>query len=123
MAFIDVSEIVNDPDFQDAITLTRRTQTINDYGEIAFTSTDSTMSAVVQAGNGETLERNPDYSIMTDWITIYASFNFRADGNGYYADKITWNGRTFQVKTVTDFMNWGSGYTRADCLIEGAQNG
>lgn len=121
MAFIDVSEIVTDPDFQDTIALTRRTQTINDYGEIAFTSTSSTMLAVVQAGNGETLERNPGYSIMTDWITVYASFDFRADGSGYYADKITFGGRTFQVKTVTDFMNWGVGYTRADCLIEGAQ--
>jgi galactose-6-phosphate isomerase len=123
MALIDVSEIINDPDFQDTISLSRRVQSISDYGETVLTATTSTMSAVVQAGNGETLTRNPEYSVMTDWITIYAEFNFRADGNGYFADLITWGGRTFQVKTVTDFMNWGHGYTRADCLIEGAQTG
>lgn len=123
MAAIDVNEIINDPDFQDTITFERRTQTINDYGEGVLSGTPTNMLAVVQAGNGETLKRNPEYSVMEDWITIYAAFNFRADGDGYFADKITWNGRTFQVKTVTDYMNWGEGYTRADCLIEGAQNG
>lgn len=121
MALVDVSEVINDPDFQDTITLNRRTQTISDYGETTFTVSGSTMSAVVQAGNGETLNRNPEYSVMTDWITIYAEFNFIADGDGYFADEVVWSGRNFQVKTVTDFMNWGVGYTRADCLIEGAQ--
>jgi hypothetical protein len=121
MALIDISEIVNDPDFQDTIVLSRRTQTISDYGETILTAVDSTMSAVVQVGNGETLARNTDYSIMTDWITIYSQFDFRADGNGYFADKITWSGRIFQVKAVSDFMNYGNGFTRADCLIEGAQ--
>lgn len=121
MAFIDVSEIVNDPDFQDTITITRRAQTINDYGENVLVPVISTMLAVVQAGNGETLERNPGYSVMTDWITIYAQFDFKTDGEGFYADLIGWSGRNYQVKTVTDFINWGNGYSRADCLIQGAQ--
>lgn len=121
MALIDVSELMTDPDFTNTISLTRRTQTISDYGETVLTGITGDATVVVQAGNGETLKRNPEYSVMTDWITIYAKIDFRADGNGYYADKITWGGRTFQVKTVTDFMNWGDGYTRADCLIEGAQ--
>jgi len=120
MALIDVSELMTDPDFTNTISLTRRTQTISDYGEITLTGTSTNMTAIVQAGNGETLARNPDYSVMTDWITIYAKFDFRADGNGYFADLVTWGGHDFQVKSVTDFMNWGEGYTRADCLIKGA---
>ena len=121
MALIDISEIINDPDFQDTITLTRRTETISDYGETMLSDVSSTMNAVVQSGNGETLARNLNYAVMSDWITVYAQFDFITDGNGNYADRITWNGRSFLVKTVTDFMNWGLGYTRADCLIEGAQ--
>lgn len=120
MALIDVSELMTDPDFTNTISLTRRTQTISDYGKTILTGTATTITAIVQAGSGEVLKRNPEYSVMEDWITIYAKFDFRADGNGYYADLITWNSRDFQVKTVTDYSNWGDGYTRADCLVKGA---
>lgn len=121
MAAIDVSELMDDPDFGDNIVLYRRFQTVDTHGETVITPTTVNLIAIVQAGNGETLKRNPEYAVMEDWITIYAIYHFKADGEGYYPDKITWNARNYLVKTVTDYSNWGAGYTRADCLIEGIQ--
>lgn len=121
MGKIDVSELMTDPDFTDMVTITHRAQTISDYGETVLTPTTQSITAIVQAGNGETLKRNPEYSVMEDWITIYSTIHFVSDGGGKYTDQILWNGRTYNVKSVVDFSNWGNGYTRADCLIEGAQ--
>lgn len=114
VAFIDVSEVISDTDFQDTITLIENIESINDCGETVLISTISRMNAVVQAGNGETLKRNPEHTVISDWITVYASYKFEAN-----KQNLQWNGKNYIVKTVTDYKNWGTGYTRADCLLQG----
>ena len=120
---IDVSELMDDPDFCTTITVLRRTSTVGTTGRNALAENPNTVTAIVQAGNGETLKRLPESAQLSDWITVYSKFVFTADGMGQYPDIVQWNSKRYVVKLKIDYSNWGEGYTRADCLIEGGGNG
>jgi len=122
---IDVSELLLDPDFVEPSTIVvlRRTSTVGTTGRNVLAETINNVIAVVQAGNGETLKRLPESAQLSDWITVYSKFVFTADGTGQYPDIVQWNGKRYSVQLKTDYSNWGEGYTRADCLIEGGGNG
>ena len=70
MALIDVSELLTDPDFTNTVTLIRRASTVNTYGENVMTETQSTITAVVQGANTESLERVPEGARLSDLIEI-----------------------------------------------------
>ena len=119
MAQIDVSDLLLDPDFTDRVTLIRRAATVDENGETVFSSTQMRITAVVQAGDSETLERMPDGARLSDLITVYYRGVLTAERVGGYADVIVWGGKRFQVKEVAeDFANWGKGWTKASCMIE-----
>lgn len=123
MAKIDVSEVLDDPDFQDNITVIRRASVVGTNGRNAIVEIPSIIMAVVQAGSSETLKRLPDYAALSDTLTVYARYKFIAYSDGQYSDIVLWNGRRYGVQVVSDHTNWGDGYARADCLIEGGGNG
>ena len=119
MAQIDASFLLTDPDFADAVTLIRRAVTINGYGEGVIAETPSTITAVVQGANTETLARIPDGARLSDLIEVYYRGVLTVERTGGYADVIIWHGRRYQVfEVVEDFMNYGSGFTKAVCKLE-----
>lgn len=119
MAQVDVSFLLSDPDFTDTVTLIRRAVTINGYGEGVLTETPSTITAVVQGANTETLERMPEGARLSDLIEVYYRGALTVEQPSGYADVIVWNGRRYQVFEVTeDYMNHGTGYTHAICKLE-----
>ena len=119
MALIDVSELLTDPDFTNTVTLIRRASTVNTYGENVMTETQSTITAVVQGDNTETLDKLPEGARLSDVITVYYRGTLTAERPGGYADIIVWQGKRFQVKEVAeDFLNYGAGVTKALCVLE-----
>lgn len=119
MALIDVSELLTDPDFTNTVTLIRRASTVNTYGENVMTETQSTITAVVQGANTESLERVPEGARLSDLIDVYYKGQLTAESPSGYADVIVWGGKRYQVfEVVEDFMNFGAGFTKAVCKLE-----
>lgn len=120
MARIDVSELLSDPDFTDSITLIIRASTVDSFGENVMTETASTITAVVQGYSTETLERVPTGARLSDLIEVYYRGQLTAERPGGYADVIVWRGKRYQVFEITeDFINYGVGFTKAVCKLEG----
>jgi len=121
MALIDVSELLTDPDFTNTVTLIRRASTVNTHGENVMTETQSTITAVVQGANTESLERVPEGARLSDLIDVYYKGQLTAESPSGYADIIVWGGKRYQVfEVVEDFMNFGAGFTKAVCKLEAA---
>ena len=119
MALIDVSELLTDPDFTNTVTLIRRSSTVDTYGENTMAETSSSITAVVQGANTESLERVPEGARLSDLIDVYYKGQLTAESPGGYADIIVWQGRRYQVfEVVEDFMNYGAGFTKAVCKLE-----
>jgi hypothetical protein len=119
MALIDVSELLTDPDFTNTVTLIRRASTVNTYGENVMTETQSTITAVVQGANTESLERVPEGARLSDLIDVYYKGQLTAESPSGYADVIVWGDKRYQVfEVVEDFMNFGAGFTKAVCKLE-----
>lgn len=118
MALIDVTDLLTDPDFTDPITIISRTSTVDAHGENQLADTSRAAVAVVEAASGETLKRLPAGAVVSDYITVYTNEHLVADSPGGYADVVQWQGKRYQVQVVTDWTNWGPGWTQADCLIE-----
>lgn len=119
MALIDVSELLTDPDFTNTVTLIRRASTVDTYGENVMTETQSTITAVVQGANTESLERVPEGARLSDLIDVYYKGQLTTESPSGYADIIVWGGKRYQVfEVVEDFMNFGAGFTKAVCKLE-----
>lgn len=119
MARIDVSDLLLDPDFLDTVTLIRRSIAVDGNGEGVLTETPSSVKMCVQGANTETLLRMPEGARLSDIVTVYYRGVLTAESAGGYADIIVWGGKRYQVKEVPeDFMNYGNGFTMANCLLE-----
>lgn len=114
MALIDVSELLTDPDFVDPFTIARRTQVMVN-GRATFTTAVTDGSGSVQINAPEVLDRFPDAGRPDHWIRIYTLTRLIAQDEtaGTYGDVITWRSRTYQVKAVDDWGNYGVGYVKA----------
>jgi hypothetical protein len=121
VALIDVSELLIDPDFTDQATLITRTVQNEPNGKANVIETSQTITAVIQSGAQGSLDKYPEGSRLSDSITVYYRGELRMCNTGGLADVIVWQGRRYQVTDVDqDYLNWGSGYTRAICALEPA---
>lgn len=112
MAQIDVSELLNDPDFCSQITLIRRASSVNTYGEGALTETSSTITAVVQSPKSSILEILPAGVRISDYIAVYFGGEFITSKSGNYADVVIHRGKRYQaMEVIEDHMDDDTGFT------------
>lgn len=117
MALIDVSEVLDDPDFLDTITIVRVVAAVNAYGENELTESSFEAPAVVQPASPDTLARLPDSVRSQDAITVwYKGLLKSSAGADSYPDKVVWGGYTFVVHATDPFNNYGAGYVEATCI-------
>jgi hypothetical protein len=117
MALLDVTEVLFDPDFADTITCIREMQTVNGSGLASTTPTPSTFTGVVTQDDGDVMQRMPDGEMVSGSITIHTVFRLSAGGPGQNADIVTWQGRNYTVKTISDYSNFGAGFIAANCEL------
>lgn len=122
MALIDVSEVLTDPDFMEPVTRVRRAMTVDEYGDGTLTEVSDTISACVQPGQADALERGMDMSTPKDWRVLWTIQELVEELPAVegYADVIIWQGKRYQVKACEHFNNWGAGYYKALCLLDGS---
>ena len=118
MARIDVSELMNDPDFISPFVIYRRTETINGRGENELTETTVNAVGSIQAATGETAKRLPDGVQLSSFITVFTKTVLEAESAGRYPDQVLWKGKRFNVFQCTPWDNFGAGWFMVDCEME-----
>lgn len=118
MPTIDVDDVIFDDDFMEDVTLYRYGTTVGTNGRSVRTETSSTISANVQQGDGDILDRLGDAEKIRGSISIVTPEVLTAGGAGLDADEIVWNGRRYVVSVVSDYSNYGSGFTEAVCTLK-----
>lgn len=116
MPFLDVSDILLDPDFVDtSLACTRNAQAVGDDGLAVDTPTVIPFSGVVTNNTGDLLVRMTEGSRIQGSITIHTRFRLQAGGPGRDADIVTWQGRRYTVSSVGDWSTYGAGFILANC--------
>lgn len=118
MPFLDVSDIVTDPDFVSLGLLCIRSAVTTGLDGIAVTvPTQTKFAGVVTNDKGDVLERLAAASRTKGNITIHTRFPLRESGKGIAADQVIWLGTTYTVASVSDWSPYGRGFTAASCDI------
>ncbi|PRH41084.1 hypothetical protein [Burkholderia vietnamiensis] len=119
MAFLDVTEVLLDPDFMDTgLLCNRMTQAVDDHGRAQNTVASTPFAAVVTSDKGDILHRNADGSRIIGSITLHTMFRLVDGSAGYDADEVEWSGRTYTVVNVNDYSHFGRGFVCATCDLK-----
>jgi hypothetical protein len=119
MAFLDVTEILLDPEFMDTgLVCHRMTQTVDERGRAHNKSTSFPFAAVVTSDKGDILHRNADSSRIIGSITVHTMFRLSDGSAGQDADEAIWQGRTYTVVNVNDYSHFGRGFVCATCDLK-----
>lgn len=117
MAWLDVSEILLDPDFMDTgLTCKRSIQDIGDNGRATNTVASIPFAGVVTSDKGDLLERVVTGERVTGSITIHTPFALTdGAGDSSISDIVTWQGRDYTVSNVNNYSHFGRGFVAATC--------
>lgn len=116
MATLDISELLDDPEFCDPLTYDRRTQAVGANGRASFATVAGTqMIGSVQPGGEYALKRGMDAAQPGEWIVIYTATILlpHNEATGVYGDVVNWKGRRYQVRMSDDWQQFGAGYSKA----------
>ncbi|MGU2444433.1 hypothetical protein ACTXHA_28870 [Burkholderia cenocepacia] len=121
MAFLDVTDVLLDPDFMNlGLICNRMTQITDEKGRAHNTPSSIPFNAVVTSDKGDILHRNADGSRIIGSITLHTPFRLRDGGpdNTADADEIVWQGATYTVVNVNDYSHFGRGFVCATCDLK-----
>lgn len=123
MPFLDVTEVLSDPDFATTISVIRNTTTVDNFGEtqISPVETDDIIAVVTPATSND-LKRMAETERLSGAIAIYTTYRLSAggtqtDGSTATADIVTWQGRQYTVFSVDDWTQFGGGFIRATATM------
>ena len=114
---IDVTDVLNDPDFRtDGLVRIRNVETVGDNGIATCQQEQITFSGVVtQMGASAQTIRDEDSTYISDSIAITTMTELVGSDAADNADIVVWNGKNYTVMNVRDNSNWGAGFYRAEC--------
>lgn len=118
MPFIDVSDVLTDPEFAEppkSLIVLRRTQTIGINGRVAVAVKNIPIDGIVTAGSGNNLQRLEDQQHMIKRITVHTMFRLRGPALGFQPDIVQWHGDNFVVTEIDDHSAYGAGFISATC--------
>lgn len=113
MANLDVSDVLDDPDFLDTTLQVRRgavTMTQDGLGQ--STAGWLPFAAVVIPDGGQDLIQTGEGNAVTGDITVYTRTELTAGDERREADLIIWDGDTYRILNAQAWR-YGSGYFRA----------
>lgn len=114
MPFLDVTDILFDPDFCEiALTCTRSVQTIGENGLATVAQTSIIFSGVITSFSGFNLLRFDAGERISAGIYIYTKFLLKPGTPTNTADIVAWNGNTYTVVHVDDYSRYGRGVMEA----------
>lgn len=124
MPMQDVSDVLDDPDFNQTIQVTRTIKSVDDRGEVTQSSTTTDIIAVVAPITANELNRLPDAERLSGGCTVYCRYPLFTGQGDYTADVVNANGSQYVVISVDDWESFGAGFVAAKCgLLNMRDNG
>lgn len=108
MPFLDVADVLLDPDFCETLAVTRTTQVAPVGGLAQITTITIPVAAVVQPARSNDLQRLLDAGHTEGGVTVYAY----GPGALQTEDMFPWQGDTYTVKGTDDWSKFGAGYVQ-----------
>lgn len=114
MPYLDVTEVLYDPDLGDVFDVIRRVETVgNDGRPTLVESTVADQCGIVTPGDTGKLLRKDDSQMTSRVISISTVFRLRASGDGFQPDIVLYDGVRFTVQAVQLFTRFGAGFVNA----------
>lgn len=118
MAQLDITELLSDPDFVDAISLITRTPTIDSKGENSLSESSLNSIGSVQPADVRTVMKLPEEFRVANLCSFWYKGKIIASEAGKYSSILVFKGQRYQVQTVADWTNWGAGWSEGTCIQE-----
>ena len=118
MALIDVTDLLSDIDFVDAMSLITRVPTVDSMGENTLVEATLDSFGCVQAASGNVIQRLPDLLRVSNLTSFWFKGTIVASASGQYPSILVFKGQRYQVKSVFDWTNYGAGWTEGVCVAE-----
>lgn len=131
MPLLDVSDVLDDPDFQDSFSVTRNEQVVGNNGVATQTPVTTSQKGVVTMDDGTLAKRLPELERVEGAILVHTRFRLTdgttgaAPGENIPADIITWpetGGRQYTVHFVDNYSRYGAGFICAICTLRDLTN-
>lgn len=103
---LNISDILDDPDFIVPLVLERRTEKMDEYGRASHEGTRLEIMANIQPLSPKELERLPEADRNKELLVVYSRSMIRGTGPGIAPDVIFWQGRPYEVSGVEAWPGW-----------------
>ncbi len=118
MAYLDVSDVLLDPEIADKFSVIRRRTSNNTYGEVSNSaSTFNGVIGVVTSSSPNDLMRLADDQLMGRHLTIVTRFRLYGPAKNatasFQPDIVVWMGDQFVVKNIDPYPQYGAGFVQA----------
>jgi hypothetical protein len=117
MPFLDVSDVILDPDFVDRASYARQAQIVGLNGIATSTPITQSIFGVCTSDKGDVLGRNADGSMVGGTILFHTRARLIAGSPAHTADILTWAGRRYTVIDVNNYSRYGAGFVCAKCEL------
>ncbi|EPQ1146740.1 head-tail adaptor [Citrobacter amalonaticus] len=124
MPFLDVSEVLLDPDFMDtSLVCHRQVQTVDEDNFATNTPQDIPFSGVVTVDRSLEAKRMAAGQNISGAILIVTQFRLTQGQPGtdsiprLDADIVTYSGRDYRVTFVDPYTRYGGGFVQAHCEL------
>ncbi|MGK0705312.1 head-tail adaptor [Yokenella regensburgei] len=118
MPFLDVTEVLTDPDFCDtSLVCHRQVQTVDEDNFPKNTPQDIPFSGVVTVDRSLEARRMAAGQTINGAILIVTHFRLTQGQPGYDADVVTYQGRDYRVTYIDPYTTYGAGFVQAHCEL------
>lgn len=114
MPSLDVTDVLLSPEFQDFVTVIRRTQVVNDYGEVSTTDRAfENIGVVVTTVAPNDLQRGDAEQNQPRSFTIISGFRLQGPTVTTQPDLVIWLGDKYIIDHVEPYTRYGRGLVEA----------
>lgn len=118
MPFLDVTDVLLDPDFCDyTLVCTRNAQTVDADGFATNVSKDIPFNGVVTVDRSLEAKRMAAGQSIGGAILVVTQFRLTQGKSGLDADLVLYNGRHYRVTFVDPYTSYGAGFVQAHCEL------
>lgn len=119
MGSVDVTDLLSDPDFVDAMMIINRKSEVNDRGEnIVKEYPRPTTVGSIQPISGKALARLPEALRVMNVRSFWVRGLIEVDNACKYPDILVYKNKRYTVQSVLDWTNFGDGWCEGVCIVE-----
>lgn len=114
---LDVNRVLLNPRFRTALTLYRRSLTVDDYGRGQVEELEQTIGGVIRPATQRDLERLPEGDRDKGFLKVLTETPLDTGTDTAHPDEIEWDGKRWVVRTCDPWL-FGRGFYSALCEMK-----